>query len=262
MIVRWAEVFRDGVEFVRRYGWPGAPVYLFEVISQRVGRSERAENFDARFGPDTSAVIYPCKLPSTGFERNPEIHPYEGVPARLVREILGCIALRPHEFVFVDFGSGKGRTLLVASEFPFARIVGVELASELHQIAEENVRRYRPVRQQCRTFSLHCRDAAEYEFGPQPLVLFMYNSFGKDTLRRVLANLEASLRARPREAFVVYLNPQFEALLRNAPFLRPVRKGGVWWRPWARHAIYQAIRAGAQASVGADCTVLTHINGA
>jgi hypothetical protein len=239
------EVFRDGVEFVRRYGWAGAGAYLSETISQRVGRMERAENFDARFGTDTTAVIYPWKLPSTGRESNPQIHPYEGTPAWLIREILGSIPLRPREFVFVDFGSGKGRALLVASEFPFAKIVGVELASELHQIAEENVKRYRPASQQCDAFSLHCLDATAYDFGSQPLVLFMYNPFGEATLRSVLGNLEASLRATPREAFVVYLNPRFEALLRNAPFLRRVKKSGAWWRPWARYVIYRAVRAGA-----------------
>jgi hypothetical protein len=213
---------------------------LFETISQRVDHMERAENFDARFGTDTAAVIYPWNLPSTGRERNPQIHPYEGTSAGLIREILGSIPLESREFVFVDVGSGKGRALLVASEFPFAEIVGVELASELHQIAEENIRRYRPASQRCSAFSLHRLDAAAYDFGPQPLVLFMYNPFGKETLRRVLANLEASLRATPRDAFVVYLNPRFEALLRKAPFLRRVKKSGPWWRPWAQYVIYRA----------------------
>jgi hypothetical protein len=35
------------------------------------------------------------------------------------------------EFVFVDLGSGKGRTLLMASDYPFRRIAGVELLTFL-----------------------------------------------------------------------------------------------------------------------------------
>ena len=31
------------------------------------------------------------------------------------------------EFVFLDLGSGKGRTLMMASDYPFQRIIGVEL---------------------------------------------------------------------------------------------------------------------------------------
>src|SRR4051812_34844796 len=82
------ELFRDCVEFGRRYGWVGAGFYLFETISQRVSRRERAENFDAHFGTDTATVTYPWKLASTGRERNPQIHGYEGVPAQVIREIL------------------------------------------------------------------------------------------------------------------------------------------------------------------------------
>ena len=72
-------------------------------------------------------------------------------------------------FAFVDMGSGKGRALLVASELPFAKIVGVELSQELHQIAEENVRRYRPESQLCTAFFLHCMNAVEYTVSLQSL---------------------------------------------------------------------------------------------
>ena len=44
------------------------------------------------------------------------------------------------QFTFVDIGSGKGRTLLMASQFPFRKIVGVELIAELHQRDQENLR--------------------------------------------------------------------------------------------------------------------------
>ena len=46
-------------------------------------------------------------------------------------------------FTFVDLGSGKGRTLLMASDYPFRRIIGVELLPSLHQIAQENLRQYK-----------------------------------------------------------------------------------------------------------------------
>jgi len=86
-------------------------------------------------------------------------------------------------------------------------------------------------------------NAAEYTFGPEPLVLFLSNPFGRDTIRSILAGLEASLNAKRREAYVVYVNPRFEALARNAHFLRRVRKGGVWWRPWSRYVVYAASSA-------------------
>jgi hypothetical protein len=167
-----------------------------------------------------------------------EVYAYQAAPAWLIREILDSIPLQPNTFAFIDLGSGKGRALLVASELPFAKIVGIELSHELHRIAEQNLGRYRSASQRCTRFSLHCMNAIEYTFGPEPLVLFLSNPFGRETIRRVLASLETSLVAMPRDAYLVYINPRFGAL---APFLRTVRKAGAWWRPWSRYVIYAAL---------------------
>jgi hypothetical protein len=230
------QVFRDWVDSVRRYGPLYLVAYLFDLV--RVRCAEQAEGFDSRFGTDTATVAYPWNLASIGHEETPEIHAYEAAPAWLIHEALASIPPQPNMFAFVDMGSGKGRALLVASELPFAKIVGIELSRELHQIAEDNIRRYRSASQQCNAFFLHCMNALDYTFGPEPLVLFLSNPFGRDTLRGILATLETSLRAKPREAYVIYINPRFEAFARNAGFLRKVRQGGAWWRPWSRYVVY------------------------
>jgi hypothetical protein len=41
------------------------------------------------------------------------------------------------DFTFIDIGSGKGRVLLMASDYAFRRILGVELLPALHHIAQE-----------------------------------------------------------------------------------------------------------------------------
>jgi Histone methylation protein DOT1 len=232
----FTKVSRDCIESLRQYGSLAVAAYLFDLV--RVRRAERTEGFDGRFGTDTAMVVYPWNLPSIGRQHTPEIHHYEATPARIIREILESIPLQPNTFAFVDMGSGKGRALLVASELPFVKIVGVELSHELHLIAEQNIRRYRPASQLCTAFSLHCMNAVEYTFEPEPLVLFLFNPFGKDTIRRILARLEESLSATPRQAFVVYVNPRFESLAQSAHFLHRVIKVGSWWRPWASYVVY------------------------
>lgn len=235
------QVFRDWVKSVHRYGPLYVAAYLFDLV--RVRRAERAEGFDACFGTDTATVVYPWNLPSIGHEDSSDVHAYEAAPAWLVREALGSIPLQPHRFAFVDMGSGKGRALLLASEFPFATIIGIELSRELHRIAQDNIKRYRPASQQCKALFVHCMNALDYTFGPEPLVLFLFNPFGRDTVRGIIAKLEASLGAKPREAYVVYINPRFEALVRKARFLRKIRQGGAWWRPWSRYAVYATASA-------------------
>jgi len=235
---RPARLLRDWIECIRRYGPLYLVAYLFDLI--RVQRAERAEGFDTAFGTDTAAVMYPWNLRSVRRKATSEVHAYEAAPAALIRAALAAVPLRPDAFTFVDLGSGKGRVLLVASHLPFARIVGVELSVELHQVAEENIRRYRSADQRCRTISPLCMDATKYAFGSEPLVLFLYNPFGESTIRQVLANLATSLRAMPRDTYVVHMNPRFEALLRSSRFLRKLSEGGPRWRPWRGYVIYKA----------------------
>jgi hypothetical protein len=212
----------------------GRIFYLFEYA--RCYIEERYEGFDARFDTDTSAPV---------FERDQKtsVHFYVPTTASVIYEILRSIPLQPNKLVFVDMGSGKGRALLIASEFPFAKIVGIELSDNLHRIAEENVKRYKPASQRCAVFDLKCMDARDYSYGAEPFVLFLFDPFGRETLQNITANLEASLRARPREAYVVYVYPQYDDLLQKSSVLHRVRIGGPRWQPWSQYVIYAASTA-------------------
>jgi hypothetical protein len=124
-------------------------------------------------------------------------------------------ALTLRDFTFIDLGSGKGRTLLMASDYPFRRIVGVELLHSLHQIAQENLRLYKSESQKCFELESVCADATAFIFPNAPLVLYLFNPFPESGMRQVLANLEQSLRAQPRPVYVLYHNPLLEHLLRE-----------------------------------------------
>jgi predicted O-methyltransferase YrrM len=50
---------------------------------------------------------------------------------------------------FIDFGSGKGRALWMASEYPFRQLIALEFSPELHRIAEANITRYFSPTQRC-----------------------------------------------------------------------------------------------------------------
>lgn len=125
-----------------------------------------------------------------------------------------------HDFVFVDFGSGKGRTLLMASDYPFLRIVGVEILPALHQAAQENLSKYRSESQKCSALESICADATEFPFPAEPMVLYLFNPFPESGLRRMMANLEQSLRAHPRGVYVLYHNPLLEHVLSRIGALR------------------------------------------
>lgn len=123
------------------------------------------------------------------------------------------------EFTFVDLGSGKGRTLLMASDYPFRRILGVELLPSLHQIAQENLSGYKSGTQRCFDLESVCGDATAFALPAEPLLLYLFNPFQEAGIRRTVENLKSSLQQHPRTAYVLYHNPQLEHVLAEETFL-------------------------------------------
>jgi hypothetical protein len=152
--------------------------------------------------------------------------PYQPTEAALFHEMLEALRERCHcdfhDFIFLDLGSGKGRTLLMASAYPFCRIVGVELLPALHETAVENLRSYRSESQQCFALESICADATEFSFHAEPTVLYLFNPFPEAGLRRVIANLEQSLRANPRQVYVLYHNPLQEQVLSESAVFKEI----------------------------------------
>jgi SAM-dependent methyltransferase len=148
--------------------------------------------------------------------------PYQPTEPALFREMMASLPIDFDLFTFVDLGSGKGRTLLMASEYPFRQIVGVELLPELHQIAVENLSRYTSESRKCKTLEAICSDAADFPFPVEPLVLYLFNPLPESGLRRVIARLDRSLSDHPREVYVLYHNPLLERVLSASRFLTKV----------------------------------------
>jgi len=111
--------------------------------------------------------------------------------------------------VLVDFGSGKGRMLLVASEFGFREERGVEFAHELCETARRNVARYTARTGVAAEFKIIESDAACYAIAADENVFMMYNPFDETILGRVLDNIAASLRKAPRRILIIYVNPRW-----------------------------------------------------
>jgi hypothetical protein len=142
---------------------------------------------------------------------------YEPVPEVAFRKVMRELDIGFENFTFVDFGSGMGRALFMASDYPFREIIGVEFAPMLHKIAAENITKYRGRNQTCRKITSVCADATEYALPPEPLVLFFYSPFKATILRKVLDNIIASGRAVPRPLVIVYVGllPENLELLRG-----------------------------------------------
>jgi SAM-dependent methyltransferase len=156
---------------------------------------------------------------------------YQPTDPTMFGEMMRSLPDGPTGLTFIDLGSGKGRTLLMASEYPFRRIVGVEVLPALHRVAEENIARFPRDRQKCGAVESICADATAFEFPNEPMVLYLFNPLPEWGLQRVLRSLEASLEAHPRRVWVIYHNAILEHLLNSSPALTRVVVG-------THHVIY------------------------
>jgi SAM-dependent methyltransferase len=176
--------------------------------------------FDEQFGVETSGLLFAEDL-LTGNRRDLYNAGYFGVAPSAFRQILERLQLDFERYTFIDLGSGKGRALLLASEYPFRAIDGVELSPMLHSIAVANIASYRGA-QRCRDLRAVQGDATDFTFPAGPLVVYLWNPFEAEVFTRVLANLEAALAQEPRETFIVYVQPDLESLLQASPCWRKV----------------------------------------
>src|SRR5271157_1330491 len=129
-------------------------------------------SFDRRYRVRTSGYI---SLSTTSFDRsklrNATI--YGPVNAWAFRRFLKILRL-PKSLRFADLGCGLGRACILAAEYGFDRVTGVELAPELCTLARENVSRCRSLARKKDTINIIQADALDYCERSDDDVFFMY----------------------------------------------------------------------------------------
>jgi SAM-dependent methyltransferase len=182
-------------------------------------------SFDQKYGLDTSGFIPLSALDVTA-ESWVFGGAYQAVGADVdFGSVLANLALPYEQFTFIDLGSGKGRAVLLASTLPFRKVVGVEFSQALHQVAEENLRRWPEGARKCRQIVLECMDAREYRLPDESFVLFLYNPFGPPIMEQVIANVRAAHARSPGRIVVLYFTPKHAALWDRVEFLTKAQTG-------------------------------------
>jgi len=177
----------------------------------------RTHPIDRELGTDTGGIFPP--EPLDGFGAESGNLPYMGSQPSIVRRVLVQLGdVRGH--TFIDVGCGKGRPMIVATEFPFDAVLGYDLAARLVDVANRNakiVARAHPERTPMQAFAA---DALELEFTQRKLVIFLFNPFGSSVMSRLLGNLERALAEGAIETLrVVYIYPVCAHLFDASPML-------------------------------------------
>jgi len=176
--------------------------------------------FDRQWGTDTSrqigmnALDFPTALKTASFH-------YQASGTHILDEAVALAAIDPADYVFIDYGCGKGRIVLLAAAKPFARAIGVEYSGLLTKIARANSRTFSERGGAKVTPEFWQGNAADYVPPAGPLFCYLYNSFGAEILRGCLDQLEAAKAQHPsRPILLAYVNPQFGDIVAARPAWR------------------------------------------
>src|SRR5579859_3502328 len=243
----WRALARHWRESVRYFGWwrslrelaNATWDALVELLPSRRKASFGDLDYDWEHSVDTtrSNVGFGTQL-LTGVTARP----YFATEPWLFEQIMEALALSIQQsaasqtpahgtlrnFTFIDLGSGKGRVLLMASDYPFKKIIGVEFMPELHRAAQKNIASYSNDRQRCQQIEAVCVDARDFQFPVEPLLVYVFNPFSEAAFAQVLENLRRSVEQSPRPVYIAYRFTEFENLLSQKTWLEKIAGTEQW----------------------------------
>ncbi len=179
----------------------------------------RRHPFDAQYGIDTSGLVFPFELQANS-QHVDQLNGYMGSQPSIIRRALD--ALGPIDgYTFVDIGCGKGRPMIVASEYPFDAVLGYDINTDLVATANANAaaigQRF-PDRPPIRATTA---DVADLVLPNGKVVIFLFNPFGPELISALIRKLEKALSDRTiTHLFAVYYHPVSGDIFDGAAALR------------------------------------------
>jgi SAM-dependent methyltransferase len=131
------------------------------------------------------------------------------------------------EFTFIDVGAGMGRAMLLATQYPFHAVIGIELHPTLARIARRNLALWRAQGRALTGMRVYCRDAATFKLPPGPCVAFLFNPFAGPMMRAVLRAWSSQLEKEPRPLDLLYVNNEQEGVIERQPGFKRLFRGQV-----------------------------------
>jgi hypothetical protein len=191
--------------------------------------------FDTRHGTDTSGLL-PAHVIAYGTDaRQEELTAYYGVAPSILEGVIDHWLQRTspqhsiERYTFLDIGAGKGRALLLASQFPFAAVEGVELNCSLSRIAQSNIdiwlrdAKASPLA----PITLHHADATIHPLPKSPTLAFLFHPFEDPVLKRFLKHIETHQSEHPHAFDLMYVNAEHGSLLDKHPAFTLLWEGRV-----------------------------------
>ncbi len=187
----------------------------FAIRGYRLLRPARRKPhpFDREHGVLTQALI-PSNLLWTGHAHDPYSVLYCPTPPSVVRasiEAWRCtlsVSEPPlEEYTFFDLGAGMGRVVMMASLYPFAAVMGVEMNPGLVEQARRNLTVWLQTPRSCRQLEVLLGDATEFPWPARPLLIYMFYPFEAPVVVELLGTLQRALTEGAGPIDIIYVHP-------------------------------------------------------
>jgi SAM-dependent methyltransferase len=195
--------------------------------------SDPVDPFDRRYGLDTSGFVDARRLGS-GHPHDPHSSSYWGTASSLFAgaltrwsQSLDAVPYSRHNYTLIDIGCGKGRVVMLASDSPFRKIIGVELSPSLVAVAQRNLQLWKTVPHLCHDVEVLCADALEVPFPETPVLVYLFNPFDAHVTQLFLHRLVALSQTRSAPIDIIYTRPEYADLFGRISTMQLLWNGDV-----------------------------------
>jgi SAM-dependent methyltransferase len=179
-------------------------------------RARDSADFDKKYSTDTTTRIAVDNLEISDPEARRRTTTYRSAPERFIQYLINHLDIDYREYDFVDIGCGKGRVLLVASNFTFRSISGIEISPPAYAAAMKNLKIYKSSKQRCFNIQVSNQDAQTYEPIIANTVYYFFEPFDKFILANVLFKISSKLKDQGKTIYIVSVWSNLAALI---PFI-------------------------------------------
>ena len=134
----------------------------------------------------------------------------------LIKESFSVIKNK-NKLNFIDVGCGKGKVLLVASDFGFKKIIGIDLSKKLLHICKQNIYKYKQLKYKKKLIKLINIEATKYKITNEN-VFYFFDPFSGPVLNTFLKNILLSFKKNKRVIYIIFANPPKQNKLLNLKF--------------------------------------------
>ena len=204
---------------------------------QRYICSLKEKLYDLRMGTDTANQIQVCDLDIENRLKEEAVR-YQATKEKNFHCVISKLPIQYERFAFFDFGSGKGKVLIMAHQCGFRDIYGIEASKYLNVIAKDNIKKSI---KNGHSIKLICMDASLYHLPPIPSVYYFYNPFKGKILKKVIHNITMALENQFSEAYIIYMNSHLAEMFLETGKFKVFSQGQIYRQDYC---IFTTVRSG------------------